>query len=205
MEKTTPEKITIGSEVGVKVNCAMCQKEGTTDQFVTLQGNKGQSIYLCPECKQKANQSFEDETKNPNILLAIVVGAIAAAIGGIVWYFVAIGTGMEIGYISLGLGYVIGFGVYLGAGKKRGHQLQIISALLAVVAIIVIEKFIFDHFLNEYIQNNPAEFPDFPVGQSISISFFEPEFWKSFVSPIGLLIYAIGIYLAYKFPKPRKI
>jgi hypothetical protein len=199
------EKITIGSEVGVKINCAMCQKEGTTDQFVTLQGDKGQSIYLCPGCKQKANEAFEDETKNPNILLAIVVGAIAAAIGGIVWYIFAIITGIEFGYISLGLGYMVGFGVYLGAGKKRGHQLQIISALLAIVAIIVIEKFIFDHVLNEYIQNNPAEFPAFPTGESISISFFEPEFWKSFISPIGLLIYAIGIYLAYKFPKLRKI
>lgn len=46
MENTTPEKITIGSEVGVKVNCAMCEKEGTTDQFVTLQDKKRQSIYF---------------------------------------------------------------------------------------------------------------------------------------------------------------
>lgn len=205
MENTTQEKITIGSEVGMRVRCAMCQKEGTTDQFVTLQGNKGQSIYLCPECKQKANQTFNDETRNPNILLAIVAGAIAAAIGGVVWYFVAIGTGMEIGYISLGLGYIIGFGVYLGAGKKRGHQLQIIAALLAVISIIIIEKFIFDYFANDYVQSHLSEFPGFSAGQKISVSFFEPEFWKNFVSPIGLLIYAIGIYLAYKFPKPRKI
>lgn len=100
---------------------------------------------------------------------------------------------------------MIGFGVYFGAGKKRGHNLQIISALLAVVTIIITEKFIADYFLNDYIQNNPAEFPDIPVGQSVSISFLEPEFWKSFISPIGLLIYAIGIYLAYTFCKPRKI
>ncbi len=205
MEKTTPEKITIGSEVGIKVNCSMCQKEGTTDQFITLQGNKGKNVYLCPECKVKANQAFEDETKNPNILLAVVVGAIGAAIGGVVWYFVAIGTGKEIGYISLGMGYLVGFGVYFGAGKKRGHQLQIIAAFLAVVAIIVTEKFIFDYFLNDYVQNHLSEFPNLAPGQSISVSFFEPEFWKNFVSPIGLLIYAIGIYLAYKFPKPRKI
>lgn len=205
MEKSTSEKITIGSEVGVKVNCEMCRKEGTTDQFVTLQGNKGQSIYLCSECKQKANQAFENETQNPNILLATIAGAVAALIGGIIWYIVAISAGMEIGYISLGLGYLVGFGVFLGAGKKRGHQLQIISALLTVAAIVVIEKFIFDYFANDYIQSHLSEFPDFPEGQKISVSFLEPEFWKSFASPIGLIIYAIGIHLAYKFPKPRKI
>jgi len=57
--ETKSEKITIGSEVGKKINCSMCQKEGTTDQFVTMQGNKGESIYLCPECKTQTNQSFE--------------------------------------------------------------------------------------------------------------------------------------------------
>ncbi len=206
MEHTpSDEKITIGSEVGIKVDCSICRKEGTTDQFITLQGEKGKSVYLCPECKEKANQEFENETKNPNILMAIMVGAIGAAIGGAVWYFVAITTGREIGYISLGMGYLIGFGVYWGAGKKRGHHLQIIAALLAVISIIVTEKFIFDYFLNDYVKNNLSEFPNLSPGQSLSVSFFEPEFWKGLVSPIGLLIYAIGIYLAYKFCKPRKI
>lgn len=205
MKDTTEEKITIGSDVGKKVNCLICKKEGTTDQFIILQGNKGGSVYLCPECKEKANKEFEDETKNPNILFAILGGAVGAVIGGAIWYLVAIGTGKEIGYISLGLGYLIGIGVYLGSGKKRGHKLQIISAVLAIIAIILTEKFIFDHYLNQYIQNHLSEFPNFSPGQSISISFSEPEFWKNFVSPIGLLIYAIGIYLAYKYCKPRKI
>ena len=205
MEKITLEKIDIGSQVGIKVNCSMCKKEGTTDEFVTLQGEKDQNIYLCLGCKDKANQSFEDETKNPNILLAVVVGAIAALVGGIVWYYFTILSGFEIGYVSLGLGYLVGFGVYYGAGKKRGHKLQIISALITVIAIILIEKFILDHLANEYLQNNPTEFPDIPIDTSISVSIFSAGFWESFVSPIGLLIYAIGVYLAYGFCKPKKI
>ncbi|MFH1232894.1 MAG: hypothetical protein V1651_03485 [Patescibacteria group bacterium] len=206
MEKTTPEKITIGSEVGTKVNCSMCKKEGTTDQFIMLRGNKNQNVYLCPECKEKTNQTFEDETKNPNVLLAIVIGSVAAIIGGVIWYFITISTNTEFGYISLGLGYLVGLGVYFGAGKKRGIQLQIVSALLTVIAIIVIEKFIFEYFVNEYVQSNPSEFSDLLLpGQSMSVSFFDPEFWENFISPISLLIYAIGIYLAYEVPKAKKI
>ena len=205
MENSVQDKITIGSEVGKTVRCSMCQKEGTTDQFFTLQGHKGQNVHLCPECKEKANQTFESETKNPNIILAVVLGSIGAVIGGLVWYFVAIGTGKEIGYISLGMGYLVGFGVHFGSGKKRGHQLQIISAFLVVVAIIMTEKFIFEYFLNDYVQNHLSEFPNISQGQLISIGFFEPAFWKTFLSPIGLFIYAIGIYLAYRFCKPRKI
>lgn len=205
MEKSTPEKITIGSEVGIKVNCSMCKREGTTDQFATLQGKKGQNVYLCPQCREETSRALEEETKNPRILLSIIVGAIGAAIGGAIWYVIAVTTGREIGYISLGLGYLTGLGVYLGAGKKRGHQLQVISAILAVIAIIVTEKYIFDYVLNDYLQKNPGQFPDFPSGGKISVSYLEPEFWKNFVSPIGLLIYAIGVYLAYKFCKPRKL
>lgn len=199
------EKIIIGSEVGVKVNCAMCHKEGTTDHFITLQTHKGESAYLCPSCKEKANQEFESETKNPNILLACVFGAAGAAVAGVIWYFFAILTGKEIGYLSLGMGYLIGYGVYFGAGKKRGRHLQIISALLAIIAIVVTEKFIFDYFLNDYVKSHLSEFPEVSAGDSFSVSFLQPEFWESMVSPIGLLIYAFGIYLAYKFCKPRKI
>ncbi len=205
MKKITQGKITIGSKVGVKVNCSMCHKNGVTDQFTTLQNDKGEDIFLCSDCKEEANKSFANETKNANILLAIIVGAIGGIIGGVIWYFVTINSGMEIGYVSLGLGYLIGFGVYLGAGKKRGHQLQIISAILALVAIIVTEKYIFDYFISEYIKNNPSEFPELSVGQTVAVSYFEPEFWKGMISPIGLLIYSIGIYLAYKFCKPNKI
>lgn len=205
MKNTEQEKITIGSEVGKKVNCSMCQKEGTTDQFVTLQNDEGENIYLCTECREKTNQTFEEETKNPNVLLAILVGAIGAVIGGVVWYFVAIGTGKEIGYISLGLGYLVGFGVYLGAGKKRGRPLQIISASLALVAIFVTEKFIFDYFANEYVQKNLDQFPDILPGQKISVSFTDPDFLKNLASPMGLLIYAIGIYIAFWFCKPKKL
>lgn len=205
MKEIAQEKIVIGSEVGKKVRCSECGKEGTTDEFVTLQDKKGENIYLCEKCKEKTKQSFEEETKDPNIPLAVVAGAIGAAVGGLVWYFIAIKTRTEIGYISLGLGYLTGFGVHFGAGKKRGHQLQIISAVLALVAIIVTEKFIFDYFVNDYVQNNLSEFPGVSKGKSVSVSFFEPEFWKSLFSPIGLFIYAIGVYLAYTVCKPRKI
>ena len=208
MENTTQikpqEKITIGSEVGKKVNCSMCKKEGTTDQFVTLQGHKGGVVYLCPECKVKANETFENETKNPNMPLAYAAGIVGAIIGGIAWYFIVIATGKEIGYISIGLGYLVGTGVYLGSGKKRGHTLQIISALITIITIFVTEKFIFDYFINQYIQANISKYPDM-VGHSISASFVDPDFLNSLVSPIGLLIYAIGIYFAYKICKPRKI
>ena len=205
MTNTTQGKIIIGSDVGKKVNCSVCKKEGTTDQFVTLQNHDGSNVYLCANCKEETNKAFDNETKNPNIPFAIGAGIIGAILGGIVWYLIALSTGMEIGYISLGLGYLVGFGVYFGAGKKRGHQLQIISAIIALVAIFITERFIFNHALNEYIQSHLSMFPNVLPGDTVSLPLFDATFLESLVTPIGLLIYALGIYFAYKFCKPRKI
>jgi hypothetical protein len=203
-QETAQEKFTVGSEVGKKVNCSMCHKEGTTDEFVTLQNNKGETVYLCSQCKVATNELFEAETKNPNIVLGLILGVVGAIVGGLVWYFVAISAEMEIGYISLGMGYLIGMGVYLGSGKKRGHTLQVISAVIALVAIFITKKYIFDFFLNQYVQENPTEFPQL-VGQVISVPFFYSDFLMSLASPIGILIYVLGIYFAYNVCKPRGI
>jgi hypothetical protein len=204
MENKTPEKIVIGSETGKKVNCSMCKKEGATDQFVALQGAKGASVYVCAECRQKANAEFEAETKNQNVPLGIAGGIVGAVIAGFVWYFVAVGTGKEIGYISLGLGYLVGMGVHIGAGKKRGHNLQVISAVIAAAAIFVTQKFVYDFFLNQYAQAHLTEYPQL-AGQVLSASFFDTDFLSALTSPMGLLIYALGIYFAYKVCKAKKI
>lgn len=216
METKIPNKITIGSELGKKANCSMCHKEGTTDQFFALRTKEktksfsigktqpASTIYLCSECREKTNKVFEEETKNPNYILGTIAGLAGALVGGLVWYFIAISAGWEFGYISIGLGYLVGTGVHYGSGKKRSHSLQGISAAITLIAIFVTEKFIFDHSINAYLQANLDKYPG-AVGQVFSGSFFDATFLQSLVSPIGLVIYAIGIYYAYRLCQPRKI
>jgi len=197
--------IKIGSEVGLKVNCDRCEKPGTTESFVTLRDNKNKDIHLCGDCREKTNAEFSAETKDANIPLAILFGVVGAAIGGILWYLITTITKTEVAYLAIGLGYIIGFAVHLGSGKKRGMNLQVISAVLTVIALFVSEKFIFSYFANSYIQTHLSEFPGIEQGQMISIPVYDSAFLHSLVSPIGLLIYAIGIYFAFKYCKPRKI
>jgi hypothetical protein len=197
--------ISIGSEVGKTVSCSNCGREGTTEEFITLRDHKGKDVYLCPECKEETNQKFLAETTGQNIILAGVGGIIGAVIGSLIWYFITTNTGQEIGYISLGLGYLVGFGVYLGSGKKRGLNLQILSAFIAILAIFITEKFIFDYFVNSYITQHLTDYPMLSTHRYVFVSFLDPDFLQQFISPIGLLIYAIGIYIAFKFCKPRKI
>lgn len=200
-----PEAITIGANVGREVDCSQCAKKGKAEEFFSYEGENDNDVYLCKECRTSINSAIENETKDPNIAGAVGLGILASIIGGIAWYYITVTTEREIGYIAIGLGYLIGMAVMIGSKKKRGLKLQFLAAGLTLIAIFVSEYYIYTHFVNEYIQVNLNEFPDFSPGDVADISLFDVGFLKNLLSPIGLLIYAIGAYVAYGIPKAKKI
>ncbi len=198
-------KKSVESSLTADNECAICQTGSTVEKFVAP-GMKSQlSTKLCLECKEKVNQHFLAETQDSNIVRAITWGVLAAAVGSAVWYFVAIWTGLEIGYLAIGLGLWIGLAVHFGSGKKKGRRLQIISLILTFLAIIIAKKLIFDYYLNDYLQGHLADFQDFVVGQKVSVSFFAVEFWQSVASIKGLLISLLGLVVAFVICAPRKL
>lgn len=198
------ETFSIGSELGKKVHCSMCNKEGKVEDFIKSQNAAKETVYICQDCKSKVNDAFKAETENANMFGAVSLGVVAGIVSGIVWYYVAVLTGYEIGYLALGMGYLVGMGVHLGSGKKRGQNLQIISAIIAFLTIVITEKFIVQHGVSEYIAQNPTQFEGVDTSL-IKVSVFSPLFWTTIASPIGLLIYAFGIYVASKICKPRSM
>jgi hypothetical protein len=200
------DKIIIGSSVHKSVVCEQCKKEGKADTFFSYQKKDKTEMYLCSECRDKMNAAFKEETKNPNYLRAIAGGVIAGIIGGLLWYFIAVLTNREFGYVAIALGFLVGMGVIVGSGGKRGHMLQMIALLLTLFVIFVAEYGIFRHTLNIYIQEHASELNDIdPNMIRDALGVLNPIFLKSLISPIGLVIYAIGAYCAYSIPKPRKI
>jgi hypothetical protein len=205
-KKSTDEPIVIGAHADEKIACAQCGKEGTSATHFSYQGKDGKDIQLCPECRAKVNAEIEGEEKKVNMGGAIGLGAIASVVGGVIWYYITLGTGSEFGYVAIGLGYMVGYAVYLGAGKNRAHKIQIAAGLITIVTIFITEWYIYNHFLTEYFFAHPDEFPaELERGSPVQIDMFSPVFLQSFLSPISLLIYAIGAYVGYQVPKPQKI
>lgn len=196
----TNQPIAIGSSAGKDATCASCSKTGKAADFFTYAGKDGVETHLCHACRDAANAQFDAETKNPNVPLAAAVGLLAGAVAGAGWFFITILTKYEIGYISIALGAFVGLGVVRGAGGKRGHGLQVLSAAVAVVSILATELFIMN-----YLVRAALEAKGYGVLPFFVVTPFDPEFWSELVSPIGLVIYAIGIIAAYRAPAPRKI
>lgn len=205
-EEKTEEKIVLGGRANEIVKCADCGKEITVEERHSFEGENGQDIYFCDECMTKINQALAEETMNPNMVGAGILGGLAGILGGIIWFIITAATKTSFGIIAIGLGWLIGKAVSLGAGNKKGVQLQIMAALIMTAFLILSEYFIFLYLLGRQ--------PDINMSVSGVLAqvlnggmFFESLGWfvKSMISPIGLVIWGFGIYMAYIVPKPTKL
>ena len=189
----TEEKIVLGGRSTEIVKCAKCGKEITVEERHSFEGENGEDIYFCNTCMEEINKELEEETKNPNMLGAIALGSIAGIIGCIIWFIITSATKTSFGILAIGLGWLIGKAVSLGAG-------------IMIVFLLLSEYLIYLYLLGKEPNLNMSV----PVlfAQIISSGMFLKMlvlFIKWAVSPIGLIIWGFGIYMAYIVPKPTKL
>ena len=199
---SSSEPIQIGAKATQSVVCAQCQQQVPAGQYYAYKGPKGADIFLCGTCRSQAEQAFQAETQNPNLIGAIVLGTLAGSVAGVVWHFFVVITGYEIGYVAIGVGLVVGWGVHLGSGKKRAPSLQILSAVLTLSTLLIANYFTFLHFLRKQFMHQNVEGYS---GEFFFISPFEPMLWKSMISPMSFVIWAIALYVAFSVSKPRTL
>ena len=81
--------------------------------------------------------SFVTETpESGNLVLAAVVGLVAAFAGAILWALLVSVTHLKIGYAAIAIGYLVGFAMRT-AGKGRSPVFGYIGAALALFGCIV--------------------------------------------------------------------
>lgn len=198
------EPIKIGAKAAEDVICANCQKSVPGAEAHSFRGKKGEDVYICSSCKQEIDVAYQKETQSPNLFGATALGIGAGIVAGLVWYLVQILTGYSIGYIALGAGYLIGLAVVWGSGKKRGPVLQLISAGITLLSVYGASYFSALYYINKYVAQEAAK-----QGQEI-VSYvlvppFHPELLKMIISPIGVLIWGLALYIAFRVPQARKL
>ena len=142
---------------------------------------------------KRIRAKYAEETFNPNMGRAILYGIAAAALSSACWYTIEVVTGLELSIISIAAGIMIGLGIHLGSGRKRGMRLQILSVTLAAVSTLFVEWFAAQHFASV------------SAGRAVFIGILEPAFWKSSMNLNQFLIYFLGLVAAYGACKPRTI
>ncbi|HEX9896673.1 MAG TPA: hypothetical protein VGA85_03310 [Dehalococcoidales bacterium] len=140
----------------------------------------------------KTQPSIQEQESNQNLLFGIIGGIIAAAIGAIIWALITAWTNFQIGWMAVGVGFLVGFAVRI-CGKGISIKFGIIGAVLAVLGCLA------GNLLAVCIvASKDLGVSLFDVLSVLNFSIII-EIFKETFSPIDLLFYAIAIYEGYRF------
>lgn len=161
---------------------------------------------VCKNCLSQVQAAFAAEQSGAlGLPFAIAGGVIAAIVAGAVWAAIAVFAHIEIGYVAIGVGFLAGWGVFLGAGKKRGVQLQVVAVACAALGLLVGKYFIVANAIRDYLVSQE-------MVQKGEISLFNSGIFKiffenigSFLSPWDALWLFFALGAAWGVPKPRGV
>ena len=162
--------------------------------------------WICPPCRTYLLAFMEaEQARGPHLWWGLAGGLVAAMLAAVLWATVAISAGLISALLILGVGLLSGFGVYLGALKKRGVALQCIAICCAVLGILLGRYAICVHAYFESLA------PAGSAGASAA-SYLDPSllvyFFSNlnlFLGPLDLLFCIVAIGAAWLVPRPRVI
>lgn len=184
--------------------CAACGVEIPAGQEIVLRGKDKNAppVTVCPNCAKAVERAFQAEAESPNLIGASLLGVGAAVISSLVWYGIVAITHYQLGSIAVGVGWLVGTAVRLGAGGKRGMLLQIISVLITLIAMAVSEYLIVRYFV---VQVLAAEgYTDIPLLLPADMMLeLMAESIKE--KPMTLLFWGIATWEAFAIPAKRRL
>jgi len=93
----------------------------------------------CAGCASAAQNGQENGQKNTAFTRALLFGIGAAAVGLVGYAAFTIATNFYIGYVALGVGYIVARAMKFGSGGRGGRPFQIVAVILTYLAIALAE------------------------------------------------------------------
>lgn len=163
-------------------------KSGSTDI-----GSKTpkQELEIDPIKAQAFRQQRESEQSLP---LAVLGGFVAALIGAGIWAAVTITTKYQIGWMAVGVGFLVGYTVrFLGKGVSSSYG--IVGAAFALIGCLLGNLMSACGFLAE---ETSGSFMQVFLG-SLQQPALAMELLQATFNPMDLLFYGIAVYEGHKF------
>ncbi len=160
------------------------------DTSITSSRNVGvsQEVNLYQLSEEQTARLHAEE----NLTLGLVGGAVAGLIGAGIWAMVTVGTGYQIGFMAIGIGYIVGMAIrYLGKGIRPifGY----FGAVIAILSCLLGNIFGALGFVAQY-----AEIPFLEVLFYFDYTQLIPLLAETF-SVMDVLFYGIAGFEGYKF------
>jgi hypothetical protein len=173
--------------------CTLCQQP-ITGSYYRVNGNMA-----CGPCATQAKPNLPADS-HAAFTRAVLFGICAAILGMILYALFEIATGIIIGYLAIGVGYLVGKAMKRGSNNRGGRRYQIAAALLtyASVSLAAIPVAIYS-----YKNHKPAHIATAPSNatdnQLPSPGETAPKPEPKHLSPGMLLLTLAGLGLASPF------
>lgn len=135
--------------------------------------------------------------ENQSLGRGLVGGVLGASVGAVLWAIITAVTGYQIGWMAVGVGVLVGYGVRI-LGKGIEPVFGYVGAFLSLMGCLVGN--LLAVCIGVSIQQG-IPLPEFlsRLNPEVTIAFLTATF-----QPLDLLFYGIGVYEGYKFSvQPR--
>lgn len=128
-----------------------------------------------------------------DVLGGALAGGVAAIVATAIWYGVVAATHFQVGIVAIAVGFIVGWGVVLGARRHTSIVLVAVSVVLTLIALAVSEYLIVAHFVSQELgfAVDLVQPPDVflgVIGDSLS------------ADPLTLVFWAIALFQAFVIP-----
>ncbi len=145
------------------------------------------------EIDQVKVQMLVQEIKdNQNLLFGIMGGIVAAGIGASIWALITVATDYQIGWMAVGVGFLVGYGVRI-FGKGIHKSFGIAGAILSLLGCLAGNLLTTCIVISRH-QNIPLLDLVFRLNPEVIVELTTATF-----NPMDLLFYAIAVYEGYRF------
>lgn len=153
---------------------------------------------MCSACADRARQGSATQTDTV-FPRAVVFGIVGAAIGLALYAGFTIITNIEIGYVSLAVGFIVAKAMLLGSNGIGGRKYQITAAALTYAAVSL-------SFVPIFLYVAHRSLSDVPLGKLIQVGLMAPFLELQADAGrglIGLVILFVGIRIAWKMTRGK--
>lgn len=137
-------------------------------------------------------ERIENIKKKQNVGLGIIGGSIGGLIGAVLWAAITYFSGYQIGWLAVGVGFLVGFGVRK-LGKGIDKEFGVVGGIIALISVVLGNFLASIGFLATAFE---IGYIGMLFGFNYAMTF---ELLKETFSVIDLLFYGIAIYEGYRF------
>ena len=126
--------------------------------------------------------------------MALLAGLVAAAAGAAAWALVTVFTGLKVGWVAVGIGFLVGYAVRL-FGKGSSPAFQVLGAVLSLLGCLVGNLLAVCIFAS---QSEDVPLTTILAGMTptLAVKLIVETF-----SGMDLLFYGLAVYEGYKFAR----